>query len=261
MDSRTSRPIQLKGRIRGDIQSINAASLRSPIDAQDRQLICEARADVIRLVQELLTYYGLTLTPVEVNYYIPLYNQFRQLLVQELNQYYTQTPPAQARQFIENNPTVNEEYWSAIRAIGLIPHPNAAPDPFPLPAAPVMPAAAAVAPFPAAVPGGPGSNNEELREAILEVFGNLGNLNMGNYAQSLPGMYNTYQQNLPQGAPNVSQQEFSNNIYDLVVSRGGRKPKHYIKKKQSMKRQIMKRQSKRRRVSNKRKIKRRYNKQ
>ena len=269
----TDRPIQLKERIRIDIESINAAILRLPIDAQDRQLICEAMADVLWLVQELLINYGHTLMPIEVNYYIPLHHQIRHLLVQELNQYYTQTPPAQARQFIENNPRVNQEYWSAIRATGLIPHPNAAPDPFPLPAAaaaaaaaaapvmpvaaPVMPvaAAAAVAPFPAAVPGGPGSNNEELREAIIEVFGNLRNLNMGNYAQSLPGMYNTYQQNLPQGAPNVSQQEFSNNIYDLLVSRGGRKPKRYIKKKQSMKRQSMKRQSKRRRVSNKRKNK------
>jgi hypothetical protein len=265
--SLTSRCKQLKRSIDTNIKSLNDATDRlhaverleaTEFPGDSRNYICQALAEIIKDVRELSTTLECRreLTQQELLSYSQMSNNLRQHLVAQLNDFYNKHLN-EARKFAETNHRVNSEYWSAIRELGLAAHAGAvaAPADVAMPGAaaafvmPGAPAAAAVfaAPFPVAQPGGSGFDDDDLREEILAIRG-INSVNESNYMQFLNALYTIYTTNGGQH----SKQAFVNNLYDLIIKRnaGGRKPKRYVKKKQS-----------KRRVSNKRKNKRRSKKQ
>jgi hypothetical protein len=263
--SLTSRCKQLKRSIDTNIKSLNDATDRlhaverleaTEFPGDSRNLICQAMAEIIKDVRELSTTLECRreLTQQELVSYAQMSNNLRQHLVAQLNDFYNKHFN-EARKFAETNHRVNSEYWSAIRELGLTAYAGAvaAPDDVAMPgaaAAFVMPVAAAAvfaAPFPVAQPGGSGFDDDDLRDEILAIRG-INSVNESNYVQYLNALYTIYTTN----GGRRTKQEFVNNLYDLIIKRnaGGRKPKRYVKKKQS-----------KRRVSNKRKNKRRSKKQ
>lgn len=256
--SLTSRCKQLKRSIDTNIKSLNDATDRlhaverleaTEFPGDSRNYICQALAEIIKDVRELSTTLECRreLTQQELLSYSQMSNNLRQHLVAQLNDFYNKHFN-EARKFAETNHRVNSEYWSAIRDFQMVPHANAVAAPADV-AMPGAAAAAAVfaAPFPVAQPGGSGFDDDDLREEILAIRG-INSVNESNYMQFLNALYTIYTTNGGQH----SKQAFVNNLYDLIIKRnaGGRKPKRYVKKKQS-----------KRRVSNKRKNKRRSKKQ